>query len=88
MWRGPPLLNLALREGELPADDFRSPDLQLVRYVERLWGEGEPKALAANALSGVQHLLLNRRRLLACQLGVLQRLGARLPCRVPPHAVG
>ena len=41
---------------ELPSDCFALDEI-LQRYLEELWGSGQPRADAANVLCGLQHLL-------------------------------
>ena len=71
-------------EGELPAEQLQALDLQLVRYIESLWAEGDAKALAGNAISGVQHMLMVRRCFPAAWgvYSVWNRV--EMPHRVPP----
>ena len=59
-------------------------DRHLCAYVENLWTEGDQKAWASDAISGVQHLLMSRR----CFPNAWQLVSVwsrnEMPARAPP----
>ena len=66
----------------LCADDLFTLDHQLSYYLELLWQEGEPRALAADTVCGLQHMLNVRR----CFPGSWRLFGAWSRTEVPFRA--
>ena len=70
-----------------PAASYHELDDQAIAYLEHLWEEGEPKSLAADTLSAVQHFLIKRRILSGAWAlyGAWSRV--ELPDQAPPLPV-
>ena len=56
--------------GMSEAGDYELLDRQLCDFLEYIWECGESKGLAGDVLSGVQHLLMVRRKFYFVVLGV------------------
>ena len=65
-------------------DTWDSLDDQIVGWIEALWQEGDSRSIAADTLSGIQHLL-NRKRVLTGGWRMLRAWERReIPARAPP----
>jgi hypothetical protein len=66
------------------ASSYDALDRQVVQFIEYLWAEGQPKSLAADTLSGIQHLLL-RKHILDGSWKLYGAWGkSEWPARAPP----
>ena len=68
----------------LVGQDWESLDRQLCAWIEHCWQEGENKALPADTVSGVQHLLMKRHVFFGAWklIGIWSK--QELPARAPP----
>ena len=70
--------------GIADADEWDALDRQACGYLEYLWENGESKGYAGDALSGMQHFLMTRRRCPGSWRLLTTWGRLELPCRAPP----